>query len=770
MERRHITFLLLAASLLLTFNLFNRMNPPEPKPELDQEEIVEFDEKANTPADNKPGEGAEDVEEDKVVYDRTFATLGSIDPESGYRMLVTVDSRGGSIHRVELSNPNFQSYEHDDDGGYLGQLAFDETDGKGVKIHVVGPGTPAAEATSKTEGAANGLKPGDQIVSVDGTSVTDIATFREALKKTRPGQEIEVVVDRPGEGDAAATKVTFAIQLRKHPIEVIKPDTSTIDGPDGLPKVVDHPPAFLTSLAQVGALSSRDGLKEIKGLPSLIDSNWKVTQVSESEVHLEMTLFPSDLKQLGENRKLRLVKKFSLPKVTEEQKSVEGFDIQYQLELHNESEDSLPVAYRQFGPTGLPLEGWWYAHKISRGWGTAGIRDVTWESLDTGKFTLFTVHSLVDQAQKEGADPWTPLMAAGSTDKTKYAGVDAQYFNCSLLLDYEGSDPKFQMSKAAGAPIAPINEAYEPKTDCSFLLQSQAYPLGAGQTVTQKFRIFAGPKETSVLQHYGLGNVEYYGWFSAVSWLLLQVLHGLYAVLGNYGLAIIVLTLAVRGAMHPISRKQAKNMQIQAALAPEIKRISDQYKDDPEGRLKAQQDLFKKHKFNPVGGCLMMFIQLPIFLGLYRALAVDFQLRQAPLIPGISWCSNLAAPDQLLFWGDWMPEFISRPTGFLSLGPYLNILPLVTVALFLVQQKLFMPPPQDEQQEVQQRIMTFMMIFMGIMFFKVPSGLCIYFITSSIWGILERKLLPKPKNIPTVIEAKKEDIKQPRIRQSKKKR
>lgn len=495
--------------------------------------------------------------------------------------------------------------------------------------------------------------------------------------------------------------------------------------------------------------------------------------VSDDEVHFELTIFPSDLTQLGDNRKLRIVKKFRLDKVTNEMKDTEGFEIHYDLELHNESDESLSVAYRQLGPTGLPLEGWWYAHKINRGWGSAGIRDVTWESKDGSQFTMFTVNQMVEQqesASKKGSDPQTPLYALGQDIETKYSGVDAQYFNCTMILDDAGSDPTIDLAKGTCGPIGPIDPIYKPRTDCTFTLESRAYPMAAGQTVTQKFNIFAGPKKGDILAQYGLEDVEYFGWFGFVSRPLLWILHTLYAILGNYGLAIIVLTLMVRGAMHPISRKQAKNMQIQQALAPEIKRISEQYKDDAEGRLKAQQELFKKHKFNPVGGCLMMFIQLPIFLGLYRGLAVDFELRQAPLIPGISWCSNLAAPDQFWYWGDIMPSFITLPGSMFSLGPFLNILPLVTVVLFLVQQKMFMPPPQDEQQAMQQKVMTFMMIFMGVIFFKVPAGLCIYFITSSIWGIIERKMLPKPKNMPVVIEAKPEEIKQPRVRQSKRKK
>jgi len=211
----------------------------------------------------------------------------------------------------------------------------------------------------------------------------------------------------------------------------------------------------------------------------------------------------------------------------------------------------------------------------------------------------------------------------------------------------------------------------------------------------------------------------------------------------NYGLAIIMLTLVVRMCMVPISRKAAKNAQMMQYLQPEMKKIAEKYKNDMEKRGKAQQDLFRKHNYNPFGGCLLMFLQLPIFLGLYRALAVDISLRDQPLISGIDfWCSDLAGPDKFLNWSTWMP-FFAEETGWL--GPYLNVLPLITVVLFIIQQKLFTPPPTDEQQAMTQKMMSFMTIFIGFMFFKVPSGLCVYFITSSIWGIAERKLLPKPK-------------------------
>ncbi len=154
----------------------------------------------------------------------------------------------------------------------------------------------------------------------------------------------------------------------------------------------------------------------------------------------------------------------------------------------------------------------------------------------------------------------------------------------------------------------------------------------------------------------------------------------------------------------------------------------------------------------------MLFIQLPIFVGLYRSLMVDVELRDAPLIrEAVRWCSNLAAPDMLFnwsgFWNAVMLPSVNSGIGLFGLGPYFNLLPIFTIVLFILQQKMFMPPPTDEQSAMQQKVMKYMMIFMGLMFYKVASGLCIYFIASSLWGLAERKLLPK-----TAAAAKQEPL------------
>jgi YidC/Oxa1 family membrane protein insertase len=241
------------------------------------------------------------------------------------------------------------------------------------------------------------------------------------------------------------------------------------------------------------------------------------------------------------------------------------------------------------------------------------------------------------------------------------------------------------------------------------------------------------------------------GW----TWVLIQCTNLMHRVLGwlhmlvaSYGLCIILLTVMVRGMMYPLSRKQALMSVKMQVLAPELKKLQEKYKDDKQALGMAQWDLYRKHGVNPLGSCWVLLLQMPVFMGLYYALQESIQFRLAPFWP--TWVKNLAAPDMLFRWGESIP-LISRPEdygGFLYLGPYLNILPIIAVALMLVQQKMMMPPPTDEQQAMQQKMMKYMMIFMGLMFYKVAAGLCVYFIATTLWGFAERKLLPKSKLSP----------------------
>ena len=292
----------------------------------------------------------------------------------------------------------------------------------------------------------------------------------------------------------------------------------------------------------------------------------------------------------------------------------------------------------------------------------------------------------------------------------------------------------------------------------SFFVISPTHDIPVGKKKTTRYRLFLGPKHKKILKSYGLQSAIEYGWFSWVVKPMSTILHLFYAIVGNFGLAIVMLTIVVRGAMFPISRKATRGAQMMQFLSPEMKKIAEKYKNDMEKRSRAQRELFSRYNYNPFSGCLLMFFQLPVFIGLYRCLSVDIELRDAPLIPGLAWCSNLAAPDMFWQWESAVnfSMITSRATGWL--GPFFNILPIITITLFILQQKMFTPPATDDQTRMQQKMMKYMMLFMGVLFFKVASGLCLYFIISSGWGIAERKLLPKVGTPEEIAEKARERV------------
>src|SRR5262249_33781772 len=305
--------------------------------------------------------------------------------------------------------------------------------------------------------------------------------------------------------------------------------------------------------------------------------------------------------------------------------------------------------------------------------------------------------------------------------------------------------------------------------DITIRVNSQPIELRPGQKVAHQFLLYHGPVKTQLLDQFSgseavsselvnrytyklhLRTLTDYGRFGFWTDLLITVTRFMHWLLyklhflcfGSFGLTIILLTVIVRGAMFPVSRKQAYFSIKMQELAPEMKKIKEKYPSDRKAQVEASQELYRKHGVNPLGSCLPILMQMPIFLGLYYSLQESIHFRLARFL----WIDNLAAPDMLLWWTEKIP-WISEPDnlgGMFYLGPYLNLLPIFAVALMVVQQKMMTPPPQDEQQEMQQKMMKYMMVFFGIMFYKVASGLCIYFIASSLWGLAERKLLPKKK-------------------------
>ncbi|MFN0054485.1 MAG: membrane protein insertase YidC [Planctomycetales bacterium] len=410
---------------------------------------------------------------------------------------------------------------------------------------------------------------------------------------------------------------------------------------------------------------------------------------------------------------VEITRKYALSKLEGQERETPAYEVLLTQTIKNLKKKPRVLNYILQGPAGLPLE------NVEN---TQKFRDVVVGFVSAPGTVAHEMMGAKTIADGKGEE-WLKGF--------DYIGVDVQYFAALLMpVDDQRQTPYFKSIKQKL-----LGENEKEKSEITVLLTSVDLDLeGANDpqgrdAVTHSYKLFAGPKRDDVLP-VGTEKVIDFGWFGWISRKMLSLLMLFQSLFGSWGIAIICLTVVVRSALFPLSIKTARGSAKMQELQPEIAALKEKYGKDKERFAREQMELFRKHQYNPFAGCLPVFLQLPIFMGLYQALNHAVDLRMAKFL----WIENLAAPDALA----------QLPFALPLLGwTQFNLLPLITIVLFIVQQKLVMPPPANEEQAMQQKMMNFMMVFMGIMFYKVPAGLCVYFIASSLWGLAERKLLPK---------------------------
>ncbi|MFM2372784.1 MAG: hypothetical protein RIS85_2506, partial [Pseudomonadota bacterium] len=262
-----------------------------------------------------------------------------------------------------------------------------------------------------------------------------------------------------------------------------------------------------------------------------------------------------------------------------------------------------------------------------------------------------------------------------------------------------------------------------------------AMSIAAGKQQTQTLRLFAGGKENAVLEKYEAAGVPNFtlsidwGWFRWFEKPIFWLLDSLFTKIGNFGVAIILLTLIVRGVMFPIAQRQFASMAAMRALQPKMKAIQERYKDDKQKQQQEIMDLYKREKVNPLAGCLPIFLQIPVFFALYKVLTLTIEMRHQPFA---LWIKDLSAPDPLhvlnLF--GLLPF---DPPSFLAIG-VLAILLGITMFLQFKLQPAAMDPAQQQIFSIMPWIMMFVMA-------PFAAGLLIYWITSNILTIAQQKYL-----------------------------
>jgi YidC/Oxa1 family membrane protein insertase len=295
---------------------------------------------------------------------------------------------------------------------------------------------------------------------------------------------------------------------------------------------------------------------------------------------------------------------------------------------------------------------------------------------------------------------------ASASGPLLFAAVNDQYFAAAYL-------PRNQTQ----FEITTYSDKLQPANETSG--EEPHIGIGAGGEGLNQFDFFAGPKDLNILRRANpkLELIVDWGWFGIIAkpvFLLLRWTHD--TVTHNWGWAIVVLTIAINIALLPLkysSLKSAKKMQ---AIAPEVQKINDKYKGmsmrDPRKADQNQEmmDLYKRHGVNPLGGCVPMLIQLPFFFAFYTALQVTIDLRGADWL----WVKDLSRPETIA----------------------IRILPIVMIATQFLMQK--MTPASPGMDPAQQRMMLFMPLALGFMFYYQASGLVLYWLTGNVVGIAQQ--------------------------------
>ncbi len=289
-----------------------------------------------------------------------------------------------------------------------------------------------------------------------------------------------------------------------------------------------------------------------------------------------------------------------------------------------------------------------------------------------------------------------------------YVALSSVYF--AIIAAPEGETAErcdLLTTDRGGTPEDPEGSLFEAQ------LAMAPIDLGPGEIATFRTAIYAGPKDFDALETFGhqATNVIDLGWFSFIARGMSWLLRTIYDFIGNWGVAIILLTILVRVLLLPFVIPQFRNMAKQRALKPEIDKINELYKDDREKKGAAMMELWRKNKVNPLGGCLPVLLQMPIFFALYQTLSTSIELYHAPFV---WWWADLSSPD-----------------------PY-YVLPVALGALMFIQQKLTPIQMDQMQAKVMLYAMPLMMTFFMLL---LPTGLCLYMVTSSAIGITQQRYM-----------------------------
>lgn len=304
------------------------------------------------------------------------------------------------------------------------------------------------------------------------------------------------------------------------------------------------------------------------------------------------------------------------------------------------------------------------------------------------------------------------------TGPVEWIAIQDRYFVTSII---PASPDKMAMQVSLQNSVYIRNELVSPAT-----------PVNPNAENKFSYQLFFGPKSLKLLKSYNhhLSKIINFGWFDILAKPLLWLMNFIYAhIIANYGIAIIILTLITKVLLWPLGQKSYKSMNAMKKLQPLTAEIKEKYKDDKKRMNEEVMALYRSYKVNPMGGCLPMVVQIPVFFGLYRMLYGAIELRHAPFF---GWINDLSAPDRLFHFSYAIP-FMQPPYGI----PVLTL--IMGVTMFL-QQKL-QPAMGDAAQA---KMMMLMPVFFTFIFVNFPAGLVLYWLVNNVFSILQQRFAQSP--------------------------
>ena len=299
--------------------------------------------------------------------------------------------------------------------------------------------------------------------------------------------------------------------------------------------------------------------------------------------------------------------------------------------------------------------------------------------------------------------------------KIKWISVEDRYFLSSII---PGAEINGSMKLAANDDVV-VNQLVNPM-----------FELSPGEKQAFNFYVFMGPKSMDLLDSLGhdLGKALNFGFFNVIAKPCLWFMNKIHSVVPNYGIAIILLTLFTKIILWPLGNKSYKSMSEMKKLQPLMTEIREKHKGDKQKMNQELMALYKTYKVNPMGGCLPMVLQIPVFFALYRMLYQAIELRHAPFF---FWINDLSAPDRLFDFGFSIP-FMEPPYG-------IPVLTIIMGATMLLQQKMS-PPPGDPTQA---KMMMLMPVVFTFIFINFSSGLVLYWLVNNVLSISQQYYVQK---------------------------